>query len=83
MMSRKRKDVLEKIESLVPQVVRHVERVLADPANTSRRKWTNEALGWLLQMEALLRHVGQNTASEWKARIDDWRDALRETSDAE
>ena len=82
-MSRKRKDVLAKIETLMPEAVRHVERVLSDPTHSSRRKWANEALGWLLQMEALLRHVGKATAAEWQARIDDWRAALEKAADAE
>jgi hypothetical protein len=82
-MARKRKEALEKIESLVPEVDRHVERVLANPGHSSRRKWKHEALSWLHQMEALLPHVGQKTAAKWQARINSWRAALAEASDAE
>ena len=75
-MSRKRKDALDKIESHVGQVERHLNRVLAEPRHTSRDKWVSEALGWLLQMEALLPHVSKKTAAEWQARIDNWRGFL-------
>jgi hypothetical protein len=75
-MSRKRKDALDKIESHVAEVERHLGRVLAEPGHSSRNKWASEALGWLLQMEALLPHVGKKTSAEWQARIDSWRASL-------
>jgi hypothetical protein len=82
-MSRKRRDALEKIESLVPEVERHVARVLSSPDHSSRDKWQGEALGWIRQMEALLPHVGKKTAAEWQARLDGWRTALERAQRAE
>ena len=82
-MSRKRKDALDKIESHVHEVERHIDRLLASPRHSSRKKWLAEALGWLLQMERLLPHVGKKTAAEWQARIDTWRAALEGVSDAD
>jgi hypothetical protein len=82
-MSRKRKDALEKIESHIAQLERHLERALAQPGHSSRKKWVSEALGWLVQMERLLPHVGKKTAAEWQARIDGWRAALEGIPDAE
>jgi hypothetical protein len=82
-MSRKRKDALEKIESLVPQVERHLARVVSGPGHSSRHKWAGEAFGWIRQIEELLPHVGKKTAAEWQERIDGWRAALEAARDAE
>ena len=77
-MSRRRKDALAKIASYIPDMQRHLDRILANPEHSSRNKWKSEALGWILQMEALIPHVGKKTAAEWQARIARWRASLED-----
>jgi hypothetical protein len=82
-MSRKRKDALGILVGLAAQVERHVSRVLSSLGHSSRNKWRGESLGWLLQMEDLLPHVGKKTAAEWQTRIDGWRSAIEGTQNGE
>jgi hypothetical protein len=82
-MSRKRKAAISKIESLTPQVERHLQRVLSQPEHSSRGKWVGEILGWLQQMEELLPHVGKKTAAEWQTRIATWRATLGGAQEAQ
>lgn len=75
-MSGRRKDALDRIEELLPRLLEHLELIQNMPASTTTEHWRIEAKNWLKQMEAQLRHVGKKTSSEWKARIEVWKQEL-------
>jgi hypothetical protein len=77
-MALTRKQALKTLEGLVPQVERHLQRILEFPGHSSRCKWASEVLGWLSQMEEVLPHVGKKTAVQWQGRIDAYRATLEE-----
>ena len=78
-----RKQALKELAGKERQVERHIVKLQASPQHSSRTKWKNEVLGWLLQMEEVLRHVGKKTAAEWQARIDAYRADLEGAAPAQ
>jgi hypothetical protein len=76
-MPRKRKEALQDMEDLVPQLERHLERIGADRDNPSVNHYRAEVLAWA-KIERLVSHVGKKTATIWQVRIDAWRSALEE-----
>ena len=78
-----RKQALKHLAGKLAQVQLHIEKIQAHPQHSSRDKWKNEVLGWLLQMEEVLCHVGKKTAAEWQARIEAYRAELEGTAPAQ
>ncbi len=73
-----RKRALERLNELVPEMERHLGRIVAEPQHSSVGKWKSEVRNWLSQMQEVLRHVGKKTAAQWQARIDSYQEKLGE-----
>jgi hypothetical protein len=71
-----RKRALERLKELVPEVERHLGRIVAAPGHSSAGKWRSEVRSWLSQMQEVIRHVGKKTAGQWQTRIDSYRETL-------
>jgi hypothetical protein len=82
-MSIGRKRALQRLHELLPEVERHLARIVAEPLHTSAGKWKSEVRTWLSQMQEVIRHVGKKTGEEWQANIDSWRESLGKEDDFE
>ena len=64
-----RKRALERLQKLLSRVNEHLAKIAEKPGDPSENHWRHEARNWLDQMEELLPHVGNKTASEWQPHI--------------
>lgn len=71
-----RKVALDRVQSLTPQVEKHLAKLAADPNSRDAHHWGVEIRGWLNAMERVLPALGGKTGAEWAQRIADWRKAL-------
>jgi hypothetical protein len=68
-MGARRKRALIRLEGLIEQAEKHVNKVLQNPGHSSARKHRHDAMTWILDMREALRHVGDKTAAEWEERL--------------
>jgi hypothetical protein len=73
-----RKGALDRLKALLPEVERHLGRIVGEPYHSSVGKWKSEVRNWLSQMQEVLRHVGKKSREEWQVRIDSYRETLGE-----
>jgi hypothetical protein len=71
-----RKTALIRLNSLAPQVEKHLKKIVENPGHSSLSHYKHEARIWLRRMEEALRHVGKKTAAEWAERIEAYRAVL-------
>lgn len=71
-----RKKALERMTKLAEQIELHLGKLANDPRNAAANHWRHESTNWIAQVEALNRHVGAKTASEWSHRIQSWKARL-------
>jgi len=69
-MGQKRKDALDRLFELSPQVELHLEKIRTQPNARDWNHWRGEVGGWLRCMERELGKIGKRTRAEWKSRID-------------
>ena len=68
----RRKDALRRLNGLSPQVEEHLGKIRDNPSGPDVPHWVTEIENWIRQMEAVLPYVGDKTAAEWTARIEQW-----------
>ena len=71
-----RKKALERLEQLLPQLERHLERIREAPEDPSANHYKVEVRGWLRRMEAAIPHLGRRTKQIWIARLRQCRASL-------
>jgi ADP-ribosylglycohydrolase len=62
-------------------VEEHLIKIANDPHDRSASHWSHETHDWLVQMENLVRHVGDRSGAAWAARIETWQLRLARSSD--
>jgi hypothetical protein len=67
-----RKQALNRIEGLVPQIEEHVRKLTESPHDEAAGHWRAELRSWLAEVRQLLTHVGKRTAARWEPRLQAW-----------
>jgi RHS repeat-associated protein len=75
-MAMPRKKALERIESLAPQVEKHLEKIANQPGSRDVPHWRTEIQAWLKSMEEAAPHTGKKTSAEVAERIAEWKRRL-------
>lgn len=72
-MAMSRKDAIKRMESLVPRVEEHIQKIIKSPNSRDVPHWQGEIKAWLDTMENAAPHAGKATSEEWLFRIRNWR----------
>jgi hypothetical protein len=64
-----RKRALNRLQSLLIRVEKHIDYISSDPGNIAVDHWKHETRNWLQQMQEMLPHVGKKTSSKWETLI--------------
>ncbi len=72
-MALKRKDALRRLEGLLPEVEKHLQKLIATPNSQDASHWRAELSGWFVEMERVTQFVGKKTSIVWEERIGRWR----------
>lgn len=75
-MATHRKHALAILEGHARRVQQHFQKIEAESESRALKHWKSEISVWLTKMEAMVRHVGKKTGSEWAKRIADWWERL-------
>lgn len=77
-MGLSRKQALKRIAGLAAQVEEHLTKIDENPNSRELPHWSHEVRIWIGQIESLIDNIGSKTETQWRAKIDTWREQLGE-----